>query len=297
MLEDDFLREKQNIREKMLRYSRAINQGKPLDEEFREEFSSDDILKRRFNNKKRFSFDDFGKLENPRSPGSVHLKEDLINVKLEEKQGLVPKILSGLSKKKRKKRGEKPEREISGIAGFPSKENTQGVFEKKIFKESEDMGKKREHSKVSLKGEGIEQDGGKTQTLRGHPQEKKLELKTRAKSNKSAKNPNLKKNRESSKIVSEDNEKAKNTLLEGYSNATEEDKNLSFTHLLFAVLLVSFSLFLFAPQIYIRNQIYYLSREIGALRAEETVLHEESRDLKRKLENMRFQNQILDYLE
>ena len=86
-------------------------------------------------------------------------------------------------------------------------------------------------------------------------------------------------------------------MLEGFSAATKEDKNLNPNHLLFAILLVSFALFLFAPQIYIRNQIYYLSREIASLRAEESVLNEESKELKRKLENMRFQNQILDYLE
>ncbi|EAJ4865508.1 hypothetical protein JEB79_001692, partial [Campylobacter jejuni] len=95
----------------------------------------------------------------------------------------------------------------------------------------------------------------------------------------------------------EDTQKAKNVLLEGFSNATKEDRNLNFNHLLFAALLVSFALFLFAPQIYIRNQIYYLSREIATLRTEESVLNEENKDLKRRLENMRFQNQILDYLE
>ena len=86
-------------------------------------------------------------------------------------------------------------------------------------------------------------------------------------------------------------------MLEGFSAATKEDRNLNSNHLLFAILFVSFALFLFAPQIYIRNQIYYLSREIASLRAEESVLNEESKKLKRKLENMRFQNQILDYLE
>ncbi|EGB8909651.1 hypothetical protein H8P46_001809 [Campylobacter coli] len=95
----------------------------------------------------------------------------------------------------------------------------------------------------------------------------------------------------------EDTQKVKNVLLEGFGNATKEDKNLNFNHLLFAVLFVSFALVLFVPQIYIRNQIYYLSREIATLRVEESVLDEENKDLKRRLEIMRFQNQILDYLE
>ncbi len=32
----------------MLKFSRAINQGKPLDDDLRDEISSDDILRRRF---------------------------------------------------------------------------------------------------------------------------------------------------------------------------------------------------------------------------------------------------------
>ena len=90
---------------------------------------------------------------------------------------------------------------------------------------------------------------------------------------------------------------AKDTLLEGFSKATKEERNLNANHLLFASLFLSFALFLFVPQIYIRNQIYYLSREIATLKAEESVLNEENKELKRRLENRRFQNQILDYLE
>ncbi|EAJ1889699.1 hypothetical protein CNV46_03980, partial [Campylobacter jejuni] len=51
MLEDDFIKERQNIRQKMLKFSRAINQGKPLDDDLRDEISSDDILRRRFKKK------------------------------------------------------------------------------------------------------------------------------------------------------------------------------------------------------------------------------------------------------
>ena len=51
MLEDDFIKERQNIRQIMLKFSRAINQGKPLDDDLRDEISSDDILRRRFKKK------------------------------------------------------------------------------------------------------------------------------------------------------------------------------------------------------------------------------------------------------
>lgn len=303
MLEDDFLKEKQNIREKMLRYSRAVNQGRPLDEEFKEEFSSDDILKRRFKNKKKFFLDDFDKPKDSKS-SNIYLKEDLINVKLEEKQSLASKILSRLDKKKERKRSEKLEKRAKKIFNFfqkEKKENGRETLEKpnlrEALKESKDVKGKHAHSRASFKGKDAEQIKNKIQNLQRNPQVKNSGLKVKAKSDKTAKKYDLRKNQESVKIASEDNERAKNTLLEGYSAATEQDKNLNFSHLLFAVLLVSFALFLFVPQIYIRNQIYYLSREIGTLRAEESVLYEESKDLKRKLENMRFQNQILDYLE
>ena len=39
-LEDDFIKERQNIRQKMLKFSRAINQGKPLDDDLRDEISN-----------------------------------------------------------------------------------------------------------------------------------------------------------------------------------------------------------------------------------------------------------------
>ncbi|EOH6529064.1 hypothetical protein ACMCOU_001247, partial [Campylobacter coli] len=88
MLDDDFLKEKQNIRQKMLKFSRAVNQGKPLDDDLKEEISSDDILRRRFKKRSNHFLDETEedyKLEYTKK-SNIYLKEDLINVKLEEKQ-------------------------------------------------------------------------------------------------------------------------------------------------------------------------------------------------------------------
>lgn len=321
MLEDDFLKEKQNIREKMLKYSRAINQGKPLDDEFKDEFSSDDILRRRVKKKKNKAyFEEFDEVQDTKE-SNIYLKEDLINVKLEEKQSLALKILSNLSKKKEKRKNKKNEsekneklekktRKLFNFSFKKDKKEQQKILEKprskeisketkKEFKKIEPTINEKNIAKTKPKEENTKEhqiQKPKISDLQKKVEVKDLELKAQTKPKPNPSNTNIKK-QENAADLNEDNEITKNVLLEGFSDATKEDKNLNLNHLLFSVLMVSFSLFLFIPQIYIRNQIYYLSREIATLRAEENVLDEESKDLKRKLENMRFQNQILDYLE
>ncbi|WP_265611615.1 hypothetical protein [Campylobacter jejuni] len=276
MLEDDFIKERQNIRQKMLKFSRAINQGKPLDDDLRDEISSDDILRRRFKKKTPNKFleeldEEYESKHTKKS--NIYLKEDLINVKLEEKQSLAKKIFS---KMKERRKGENKK----------TKKNF--LFSRKKANEIKNIQTK---TQIQTKS-----NQATTQTK----QEKKGLTNSIEKIQKTETKQELPKpsNQAQEKQQNdEDAQKAKNILLEGFSNATKEDRNLNFNHLLFAALLVSFALFLFAPQIYIRNQIYYLSREIATLRTEESVLNEENKDLKRRLENMRFQNQILDYLE
>ncbi|EAL2909474.1 hypothetical protein ACM2GR_001534, partial [Campylobacter jejuni] len=109
MLEDDFIKERQNIRQKMLKFSRAINQGKPLDDDLRDEISSDDILRRRFKKKtpNKFLEELDEEYESKHAKKSnIYLKEDLINVKLEEKQSLAKKIFSKM-KERRKEENKK----------------------------------------------------------------------------------------------------------------------------------------------------------------------------------------------
>ncbi len=86
-------------------------------------------------------------------------------------------------------------------------------------------------------------------------------------------------------------------MLEGHKDATKDEKNLGKNQLLFAALCIAFAVLVFVPKIYITSNIYYLSRDIASLRTQESVLSEENKELNKKLENMRFQNQILDYLE
>lgn len=296
MLDDDFLKEKQNIRQKMLKFSRAINQGKPLDDDLKEEISSDDILRRRFKKRSNRFLDEIEEEQELKytKKSNIYLKEDLINVKLEEKQSLAKKIFSKI--KEKNKNQELKNKKSKKIFSFLKKKEIQikqnktlhhSTQEKILPKDKKIEVKKIQNNKIlptqsapkpDLK-QSLENLQKKIQT-----QEIKTEIKE----------PEI----QSIKTESnEDAQKVKNVLLEGFSNATKEDKNLNFNHLLFAVLFVSFALALFAPQIYIRNQIYYLSREIGILRVEESMLNEENKDLKRRLEIMRFQNQILDYLE
>ncbi|MDO4674519.1 hypothetical protein [Campylobacter sp.] len=294
MREDDFLKEKQNIRQKMLKYSRAISQGRPLDDEFRDETQSDVILRRRFKKRKALSYEDFDGHEEKKS--NIYLKEDLINVKLdEEKQPLSFKVLSYLKDRKRRK--------------IPiQKRNKKGFFalkkKKKFIPEPEAKIQKKDkgHSRVknlpilskneAPKNEALSRLNSKPQTI---PLPQKMPAQTMLPPQ--TLTPKMIQEDPPKDPSDENAQRAKNTLLEGYIEATTEDRNLNFHHLLFAALLLSFALFLFAPQIYIRNQIYYLSKEIATLKTEESVLTEENKELKRRLENMRFQNQILDYLE
>ncbi len=84
----------------------------------------------------------------------------------------------------------------------------------------------------------------------------------------------------------------KQELLEKY----EEERNLDFKFLLLVYLSLVVAFLIVLPKIYIKNQIYYTSRDIHKLYSENSILEEESTYLKQKLESMRFQNQILDSL-
>ncbi len=53
---------------------------------------------------------------------------------------------------------------------------------------------------------------------------------------------------------------------------------------------------LYLPKIYLRNNIYYVSRDINVLHDNYISLKEENRFLQQKLEDMKFKNQIMDSL-
>ena len=91
----------------------------------------------------------------------------------------------------------------------------------------------------------------------------------------------------------------KNDLLEQYDAEQKIEKNLDFRFLLLVYMVMFVAFLVILPKIYIKNQIYYMSRDINKHYGEYSILKEENRVLKQNLENIRFKNQILDtiYIE
>ncbi|MDR1615124.1 MAG: hypothetical protein LBS26_06105 [Campylobacteraceae bacterium] len=77
--------------------------------------------------------------------------------------------------------------------------------------------------------------------------------------------------------------------------STETNLSLKFLLYTYAVMIVGFLLLL--PMIYIKNQIYYHSRDINALWSEYFILMEENRDLNQKIKIIRFKKEVLDPLD
>ena len=73
-------------------------------------------------------------------------------------------------------------------------------------------------------------------------------------------------------------------------------QNLSKTSLFIAIGIAFLVMIATLPKIFIANEIYYTSRDIGTLRDKLGVLNEENRELKSKLEQIRYQNQVIDNL-
>ena len=82
----------------------------------------------------------------------------------------------------------------------------------------------------------------------------------------------------------------KQELLETF----KEEINLDFKFLLLIYLSLAIAFSIVLPKIYIKNQIYYISRDIHKLYSENSILEEENKYLKQKLESIRFKNQVLD---
>lgn len=306
MVEDDFLKEKQNIREKMLKYSRAIKEGRPY-EEYEQNFNeSDRILKNRIQRKKRPKFTDFDEEyeEKPKKQSTIYLKEDLINVKLEEKKPF--KLQLNFFKKQKEKFDKK------NIA------NSKTLKSGKLPQEVKKTEKKQENKDPIQISKILTQSNvfvtSKFQDLKEKRKEK-AKLKQELKEQKKIEQEKIKKAQEElkekeklakqeQKILEEKvrfeenqeyNQEDKYELLD--SIVSEENKNLSPKNLLYAGLMIAFALLIFFPQIYIRNQIYYVSRDIADLRSQELVLDEENKELQRQLEALYFQNQVLDFLD
>ncbi len=65
-------------------------------------------------------------------------------------------------------------------------------------------------------------------------------------------------------------------------------------YLIMVLLMISIGWLVLFPKIYLQNQIYYKSRDIAVLKREYDTLREEKRIITAKVEQMRFQNQVLD---
>lgn len=66
--------------------------------------------------------------------------------------------------------------------------------------------------------------------------------------------------------------------------------------LIIVFVLLLFALALYFPKIYLRNNIYYTSKDINRLYAHYISLQEENTFLAQQLEDMKFKNQIIDSL-
>lgn len=64
--------------------------------------------------------------------------------------------------------------------------------------------------------------------------------------------------------------------------------------IVFSILFIS--VILFFPKIYLRSNIYYISKDINKLYAHYISLQEENKFLAQQLEDMKFKNQIIDSL-
>lgn len=86
----------------------------------------------------------------------------------------------------------------------------------------------------------------------------------------------------------------KDEILHDYDESQKIEKNLSFYNLLLVYICMVFVFFLTLPTIYIRNEIYYISRKIADLRTKHDVLLEENRELQNKIEYIKYKYEILD---
>ena len=86
----------------------------------------------------------------------------------------------------------------------------------------------------------------------------------------------------------------KSQLLDKIDEEIKKEKNLDFRLLVTVYLTILVGLSIILPKIYIKNEIYYTSREISKISSEYSVLKEENRFLRQKVEYIKFKNQVLD---
>lgn len=357
MIDDAFKRERENIRAKMLKYSRAINEGKPTDDilaadddttEIATPKKGDDVLKKRLEKDKKT----INAIFEGEKKEKFGFTKDLIDVKLEKKISLTKRLFNAFKKKKSssnstksssknsdKKRNANSNTTLSKTNSTQNASNAQNTHKTNPQTHTNaqnqhspnpskrqilDIKINTQPTNSALKDENFapkkhsKQDNTERLTKNLAPNSTLNSPNSASRSPSEKANPASRLSNKTHKVNSpsfsatpqaqqsphiqpndtkEDSIKAKNTLLQGHSHATQDEKNLGKNQLLFAALCIAFAVLVFVPKIYITSNIYYLSRDIATLRTQEGVLSEENKELNKKLENMRFQNQILDYLE
>lgn len=83
-------------------------------------------------------------------------------------------------------------------------------------------------------------------------------------------------------------------LLESIEEIQKSYENLDVKFLITVILSMIIVFLLVFPKIYLRNHIYYTSRDINKLLSEYETLKEENRLLKQKLEKIKFENRVSD---
>lgn len=83
-------------------------------------------------------------------------------------------------------------------------------------------------------------------------------------------------------------------LLEELQEYQDKQGNLDGKILLLMLALMALSLIVFVPKIYLRNNIYFTSKNIAKLQIQHDTLVEENRRLKQQLEDVKFKYLITD---
>ncbi len=91
--------------------------------------------------------------------------------------------------------------------------------------------------------------------------------------------------------------RAKNELLHDLDEEQHKARNISAQSLIWVYILLFFVLMVILPKIYIANQIYYVSKDINTKYHKYTALLEENRYLKKRIEQLNYQRQVVDSVE
>ncbi len=87
---------------------------------------------------------------------------------------------------------------------------------------------------------------------------------------------------------------AKDQLLSDLDKVQRKEENIPFQTLVWTYIVLFFVLMFILPKIYIANQIYYISRDINQKYHKYTALIEENRHLRKKIEQLQYQSQVVD---